>query len=305
VGVNAWQDGLGPGAGRGTNGDRDIQGSGGASHIQAGAKTAAASAPAGGAAHANNTVWALHGGSGGGVGYGTLGNPNDYWATPSGSPKTSGGGGGGALTIAANGTITVSGSILANGGPRWGAAGGGGGGSVRLVASNLTGNGIVSARGDINCGGQYFLGACGANGFLLFEAYDMGGAFITLANPAPFFGQPRPALPFVQGAEPSLEIVSVGGQAAPVPAAGAHPLANPTLTLQQGSSVEVLLQARNVPVGTVVKVGVNRLGASRVIVDAPPLAGSVALSTTAVSVSIPAGTRAGAVEAWIPSFTSP
>jgi hypothetical protein len=56
------------------------------------------------------------------------------------------GGGGGAILIAAAGTISVNGSITANGGT--GNSGSGSGGAIRLVANTINGNGTLSALPD-------------------------------------------------------------------------------------------------------------------------------------------------------------
>ena len=61
-----------------------------------------------------------------------------------GNPGSGGGGGGGAILIAANASITLNGSILANGGFGYG---GGSAGAVRLVAPLVNGTGMVQARG--------------------------------------------------------------------------------------------------------------------------------------------------------------
>lgn len=73
-------------------------------------------------------------------------------------PGECGGGGGGAILIAATGTIQINspGSCHADGGtggnPGAGIGGGGSGGGVRLVASQISGNGTIFATGSANGG---------------------------------------------------------------------------------------------------------------------------------------------------------
>src|SRR5262249_20780244 len=71
-----------------------------------------------------------------------------------GSGAVAGGGGGGPILIAAAGTIQINsrGSCHANGGtggfPGAGIGGGGSGGGIRLVASQISGNGTILATGN-------------------------------------------------------------------------------------------------------------------------------------------------------------
>lgn len=74
----------------------------------------------------------------------------------------SGGAGGGAILIACQNTITLNGTVRANGGSGryWGSnnySSGGSGGGIRLVANTLSGTGIVQAL----AGGGYQSGGLG------------------------------------------------------------------------------------------------------------------------------------------------
>ena len=126
-------DGFGPGGGVG--GNVDAHSTTGAKFLTTGTSIAGVTIAAG-----NDLMTTLRGGSGGGGGGGQT-NSNGGQA---------GGGGGGAILIAANGTITVSGTILANGGPNGDGGGGmlgtgGSGGVIRLVADTIAGGGPLSA----------------------------------------------------------------------------------------------------------------------------------------------------------------
>lgn len=108
----------------------------------------------------------IEGCCGGSGGYGTLGAGGELGGRTYGSPLllpliggsggggvradwggVGGGGGGGAILIAANGSITVAGSILADGGAGGNAqAGDGSGGAIRLVADTIGGTGQLRAR---------------------------------------------------------------------------------------------------------------------------------------------------------------
>ncbi len=103
----------------------------------------------------SNQCGGSHGGLGGQGATGTVGGTYGDFRSPSfpgagggGTTDVAGGNGGGQVSIAAGGTITVDGDILANGGPAEGtAAGGGAGGAVRLQAAALAGGGAISANG--------------------------------------------------------------------------------------------------------------------------------------------------------------
>lgn len=92
----------------------------------------------------------LIGGSGGGGG--------------SGNPGNGGGGGGGAILIAANTSITVSGTIRANGGT---GQGGGSAGTIRLVSPLVNGGGNLTVTG-----GQGYTGYDGSGGRIRIDCED-------------------------------------------------------------------------------------------------------------------------------------
>lgn len=87
-----------------------------------------------------------HGGLGGGTtsAYGVIAAPI---ALGSGGGTSNGGAGGGALKLEVSGTLTVDGTLSANGGPASGATGGGSGGSIWVVAGTLVGGGTIRANG--------------------------------------------------------------------------------------------------------------------------------------------------------------
>ena len=81
----------------------------------------------------------------------------------SGGGKSSGGAGGGAIALTTTGTLTLDGTISANGAnaPASDGAGGGSGGSVLLSCGVLTGSGAITANGGAT---GYYLGGGGAGG---------------------------------------------------------------------------------------------------------------------------------------------
>lgn len=109
---------------------------------------------AGGGAYGGNGGNAS-GGNIGGTGYGTIESPALLGSGGGAGGADTGGNGGGAIKInAATSTVTVNGSITANGGN--GSAGccsgaaGGSGGSIWIIANTLAGSGTITANGGTN-----------------------------------------------------------------------------------------------------------------------------------------------------------
>jgi hypothetical protein len=112
-------------------------------------------AAGGGGASYANLLLQLQGGGGGGPGF--------LPTTPfNGSP---GGGGGGAIELGAIGNISISGSILADGGSLLSlniGSGGGSGGGILLHGDGVTLSGLLSARGGDGSIGRIFTSPAGS-----------------------------------------------------------------------------------------------------------------------------------------------
>ena len=106
-----------------------------------------------------------------------------------------------------------------------------------------------------------------------------GIARVTTLLPAPIL------LP--TGPQPQLRVVSVGGQAVPAHPRGAFNPADVTLATAQ--AVAIQLEGQNIPPGTPVTVTVANETEGSQVVASPPLAGTAALSTATVTVTLPAG----------------
>jgi hypothetical protein len=282
--------GLGPGPG---HAELAKLGGGGASPVNAGG--IGLFGPPGGVAPSVPELEHTHGGSGGGA-----------MANAQNGVVAGGGGGGGALILGASGNVAVSGRILANGGGGVDQGGVGGGGYVRLVATSISGDGSVEAHGGaFTCGGIH--GGCGGAGVIRFDAETVQGLITSQANPAPSFGAPSRPVPWDPSARPTIEIVEISGQIPSAVGSDSRPLLAPELLLPQGQQVAVKLEARNVPEGTIAKVVLSPLGAppTPIEVEAPPMSCQGAVCTATVQIEIPAGTRLGTVQAWIPSLAVP
>ena len=237
-----------------------------------------------GQTYGSEVLLPLIGGSGGGGGFG---GPAFH--------GSGGGGGGGAILIAANGTISVTGEILAVGGSSGdvagsgiGAAGGGGsGGAIRLVADRITGNGTLQATGGIP-GSSVDSGTTnptrqgnGGDGRIRLEA----NVFERTAATAPDFSFGEPSVVFVPGL-PGLRIDSVAGIPAPDFPTGRADIVLPEDT---PDTVSVVFRTHGVPVGNTVSLRVTPASGEPITVVSPALTGDMESATAQVEVALPDG----------------
>jgi len=212
----------------------------------------------------------LVGGSGGGGG---------YYPDPQ-IIGSGGGGGGGAILIASSTSISITGSITANGGSPGScssACGGkGSGGAVRLISPTVTGNGTVSAAQ------------------IRIETASTSNTLI-LSTPYTITSTPNLYLPTAPPG--ALTVVSVGGVNLPASPTASFTL--PDATINAPGAVPVVIQANNIPPGTVVALQFFSDGGTDFSIQAPALTGSMAQSTTTAQVTFPAGfTRGYVVASW-------
>jgi hypothetical protein len=196
-----------------------------------------------------------------------------------------GGAGGGAMRIVSSTSISVTGSISAQGGVGSQAVGNqyqpnpggyGSGGVIHLIAPTVTGNGALYI-----CGG-------GNNGIIQFNAStnSFSGTLNGCGAP-PFYnyGLYNPPLPT---GTPSVRVVSVDGVAAP-----SQPTASfsvPDVTINASGTVTVDIAAANIPLGTVVSLYISSQSAPDATATCAPLSGTLASSTAqCTSVNFPSG----------------
>lgn len=222
----------------------------------------------------------LFGGSGGGGTNGGIQN---------GSPFTgaSGGGGGGAILLASTTKITVSGSIVANGGGQAFCApsslGNGSGGAIRLVAPQVAVPGMLQAVGP---------GACNppGPGRIRIETLVPGSMISITPAPSivsslgPITANSVPALINL----PTLTISSVAGVQPPSLVFGSYTSADLTLPAGTTNPVPVVITATNTPVPTTFTVRMTPQFANPVSTTANS-SGSLATSNATASVTLPNG----------------
>jgi hypothetical protein len=231
------------------------------------------------------TLLPMLGGSGGGGGGGRVG------AGSVGYSGGAGGGGAGSIVIASSGTITVNGSLIANGGrggngaPEAYGGGGGSGGGIRLVANAIAGNGGIGATGGApgtTCC-AFAGGSSGGNGIVRLESF----AFTYSGSVLPGASFSTPGLVVPPGL-PSLTIASIGGSAPPANPAGNFSTVDVALPSTVTNPVPVVVTATNIPVPTGVTVQA-RPQFGDVTSTNGTLSGSKASSSATINVTLPSG----------------
>ena len=225
--------GFGAGAGRYDLSTNFFHGAGGSYATIA----AAAMASLQGRTYGNASVLPLLGGSGGAGGRHTTA-----------TNIAGGGGGGGAILIAATSTVTVTGTVRANGGSAYSPhihGGGGSGGAIRIVADIVSGTGLKQAVGSA---GGYF----GGVGRIRVEANDASG--LTDGTPPIEFGFPAdPVIVVPPPASPTLTITEVESQAVPSdPKASLGFPLPPDVTISNPFPISIRIEARDMPLDWVV-----------------------------------------------------
>jgi hypothetical protein len=197
--------------------------------------------------------------------------------------------------IAASGTVTITGSILANGGRAGdssgagtGSTGGGGsGGAVRIVASTISGNGAISALGGAAAAVNqptsaiYTAGTAGAGGRIRLESEVINRTAAT--TPPNTFSAPGTV--FVAGL-PTLRITRVAGVDVPAQPTGNGDVILPAAT---PNPVAVEFASTGVPVGNTVKLTVTPPGGPITTAISNALSGTVQNATATTSVNLPTG----------------
>jgi hypothetical protein len=271
--------GLGPGGSGGGTGNN--AGGGSAGFLVAGVNgpNGFGTGGGGGVPYATNTLLPLIGGSGGGGA-----------GAPFGNTGAGGGGGGGALLIASSGTITVTGTILAQGGsggldpgqfPGPGRGGGGSGGAVRLVATTLAGSG-----GTINVNGGTASGINGSPGRIRIEAFTNTAAFLFAGVPPTAISVANPTTVMLANA-PTLRIASVAGVPTPATPSGSFATPDVTLPATTTNPVAVSLEGTNIPPGTSVTLRVQGEFGSVTLANTT-LTGTQTATITSANVILPA-----------------
>jgi hypothetical protein len=202
------------------------------------------------------------------------------------------------LLIASSVSITVNGSIGAGGGIGVSGAGcsvvggGGSGGAIRLMAPIISGTGSIGAGG----GGGFSGYPGGSPGRIRLEAFQH---LFPSNRTGPTANFVTPGIIFPPASTPSIRVVRVAGVAVPENSTGSFFM--PDVTLDNVAAVVVEIEARNVPLGTVVQLTITPETGSQQMVVSSPLAGTEALSNATATVTLTHGFSRFSVQAnWTP-----
>jgi hypothetical protein len=216
---------------------------------------------ASGSLYGNNFLIPLLGGSGGGgsVNYGA------------------GGGGGGTILIASSSTIQLNGTIFARGSGNNSGTEAGSGGAVRLVASTISGTGVIDTSSLYS----------GGNGRVRFDTYLNN--FAGTVNGAVFSQGSQFVVIPTAGSGAQLTITSVAG--VPVSASPTGLLTTPdaVISAQQSNPIPIVVQCAGIPLNTQITVTVTPVNGSPVTATGSNNSGTQTSSTATISITMPRG----------------
>ena len=190
--------------------------------------------------YGNPSLLPLAGGSGGGGDQDSIGR--------------SGGAGGGALLIATAGTLTLSGTIAANGGvgssDRYTAGnrtGSGSGGGIRLVCSSLT----TSSTGKIEARGGFadyvYPGGLGRVRIERISVDEAAGSLDITPTPSVVaLAEAATPLLWPPTDGPKVEIISIGGEAPPADPRASFGATGPDVSIAENTTTVVVVETTNV-----------------------------------------------------------
>lgn len=234
--------------------------------------------------YSNMFLLPLSGGSGGG---------GAFSPGPDGIPVVGGGAGGGAILIASNVSITINGAISATGGTGGGdgtaafhEGGVGSGGGIRLMSDLVTGIGQIDVSGGFKKTGAFY----GDPGIVRVEAGQntFSGMILQLNVGDHYRSVNLPPNPIVGvNATPRVRVTSIDGIAVPSRPGGSFQV--PDVTLSKTTPVDTIIQANNIPLGTVVTLYYFNQTTFLGQVNFRPLAGTLQSSTATATTAITHG----------------
>lgn len=255
-----------------------------------------------------NSCSAIYGGGGGFTGdlflVPLIGGSGGAGTTYGGAFGSGGGAGGGAILIASSVSITVNGTITAQGGAANGSgepAGGGAGGAIRLATVTIQGSGQLN----VGAGGQ--VGSCSNNnppqasrGTVRLEAFNQ--QFAGTISGTQYSGTPYNSFAPNNATSPQLTVVSVAGSpVAPLPLGNFD---TPDVRFSAAGAVPIVLNGVNIPAGTPVSIDVFSENGPDITDSGTLATTSGANTTTTITVTIPPGFSRGYISAtWTPTST--
>ena len=274
--ISGRASGSGFGVGGGNTGDSSNYNYGGGSYASVGGASGSGSP---GQTYGNPQILPLIGGSGG---------------SGTGNDNGDGGAGGGAILIVATGTITLNGSIYANGGNQnYRSAASGSGGAIRLIAPIVNGSGVLRATP----------GSGDASGGFGRVRVETSSSTVTLSA-TPDFSLSAPDSPVMLWPDstfPTVTVASIGSAAVP---------ADPRASLESAADVQfntsaaqtVTLTTTNVPAASTVTVRVTPKYGLSFTVTATHVSDNGITGTWTAQVTFPSNYCAVQAHAVLPNY---
>jgi hypothetical protein len=137
-------------------------------------------------------------------------------------------------------------------------------------------------------------------GRIRLEAFQFQGRDLSRdADPTVIVGSPYKVFLPNETNFPALRVVSVAGIPVPLYLSGSFTV--PDVTLNESTAVNFTIEARNIPLNTIVRLQLYSEGGPDQIIDSSPLSGTPELSTATASAVLPPGFSRGFVRAtWTP-----
>ena len=215
-----------------------------------------------------------------------------------------GGAGGGAILIAANGKVTVNGTISAKGGGAVGschwfyAGGGGSGGAIRLLANQIVTlqGSTLSAQGGADCKGDGSVGRIRIEG----NGSTLGGTIVPVPSQAQVDAPPVLWATDLADA-PSVRIVSVGPASVRMDPWASLDFPGADATIPDGGDQVAVIEALNVPLDWAVQLRMVPTQGTETRASAAFVSGSEVQSTWQATVPFSSGFSALQVRAYNPA----
>ena len=265
-------NGLGPGAGQLISGN--IRG-GNASY----STVASSSVGIPGEVYGNRYLLPLIGGSGG-AGEGEI----DMTTT---AVNYGGGAGGGAILLAVSNVLSFDGYFYSDGGSPSSDSGGGSGGAIRIIATEITGNGRVQVYGGSTAGhGRARIETILPASVTVYPNNGISTVVTRWVEGTPFLPD-DPRLP----QWPEIRVVSVNGIALPEITTASFSL--PDATVPDENPVEVIIQTMNIPTSASLNLRVVSVESADLQISPVFVSGDDSQATWQANVSFPQGFSRG------------
>ncbi len=202
------------------------------------------------------------------------------------NPQAGGGAGGGAILLASNTSANIAGTVRARGGaPGAGNGGGfGAGGGIRIVAPTISGGGSINAGAAVASSPLY--GRVRLESFA--DTFTGGITGLQIRRTTLLADTYTPP---VSGSNPRVRVATVDGVAVPSTPFGSFEM--PDVEIDDGGTITFVIEASNIPVGTVVKLWLFGETSMTQTIDSTATIGTFENSTATATATLQQGFTRG------------